>query len=317
MTTIESWAQQVISSVEQVFLGKREVIEQFLVALLCRGHVLIEDVPGLGKTIAARALAASIGGLFSRVQCTPDLLPTDILGVSVFNPQDGEFHFRQGPIHANVVLVDEVNRATPRTQSALLQAMAENQISVEGRTVPLPDPFFVMATENPVEFEGTFPLPEAQKDRFFLSLHVGYPEREVEKQIVEQQRRMTHPVDDIKQVTDPETIRTMQEAVLSVFVDETVFDYMLNLVEASRQAPGVRIGVSPRGTLALYKGSQALAALHGRDFVLPDDVKRLVHGVFDKRIILNADAQIKGLSAEAVVDRVLGSIPVPLLERRS
>jgi MoxR-like ATPase len=315
--TIQQWAEQVVAEVEKVFLGKRLVIERLLVAILCRGHVLIEDVPGLGKTIVARSLATSIGGVFSRIQCTPDLLPADILGVSIYNPQDSEFHFHRGPVHANVVLVDEINRATPRTQSALLEAMAENQVSVEGKNLPLPEPFFVMATQNPVEFEGTFPLPEAQKDRFFLSLSVGYPERDIEKQIVENQRRMTHPVVDLQPVTNPETIRAMQEMVLSVYVDEAVFDYMVNLVEATRGAAGVRIGVSPRGTLALYKGAQALAAIRGRDYVVPDDVKELTHGVFDKRIILSADAQIRGTTVSGIVDRVLDSVPVPVLQSGS
>ncbi len=314
MSKTSEWAQRVISAVNQVFLGKNEVIEQLLVALLCRGHALIEDVPGLGKTIAARALSAAIGGRFSRVQCTPDLLPTDILGVSIFNPKDSEFHFRKGPVHANVLLVDEINRATPRTQSALLQAMAEGEVSVEGTSMPLPDPFFVLATENPVEFEGTFPLPEAQKDRFFLSIGVGYPEREVEKEIVENQRRLSHPVTDMVAVTDPDTVREMQEAVLSIFVEEAVFDYIIDLVHATRSAAGVRIGVSPRGTLALYKGAQALAAIRGRDFVIPDDVKALVHGVFGKRIILNADAQIRGLSVAGIIDGVVDTVSVPLLE---
>ncbi|WP_455382396.1 AAA family ATPase [Salinispira pacifica] len=317
MREVSEWAQKIVAAVDRVFLGKREVIEQLLVALLCRGHVLIEDVPGLGKTIAARALAASIGGRFNRVQCTPDLLPADILGVSVFNPKDSEFHFRKGPVHANILLVDEINRATPRTQSALLQAMAEGEVSVEGRSMPLPDPFIVMATENPVEFEGTFPLPEAQKDRFFLSVSVGYPDREIEKQIVENQRRMTHPVTDLTAVTDPESVHRMQEAVLSVFVEEAVFDYIIDLVQATRGASGVRIGVSPRGSLALYKGSQALAAIRGRDFVTPEDVKELVHGVFEKRIILNADAQIRGLSVSGIIDRILDSVTVPLLRERS
>lgn len=314
MTDIQSWAQQVISSVEQVFLGKREVIERLLVGLLCRGHILLEDVPGVGKTILARALAASIGGRFSRIQCTPDLVPADILGVSVYSRQDDQFHFREGPILANVVLVDEINRATPRTQSAMLEAMAEYQISVEGKRMLLPAPFFLVATENPVEFEGTFPLPEAQKDRFLLSLRVGYPDRDAEKEIVEAQRRISHPVDDVHAVTSPEAITSMQERVVAVHVDEGVFDYVINLVTSTRGYPGVRVGVSPRGSLALYKASQALAAIRGRDFVLPDDVKSLVHGVFDKRLILSAEAMIRGTTSEDVVDRVLESVAVPVIQ---
>ncbi len=313
MRTVPEWSRQITDSVETVFFGKHAVIEKLLVALLCRGHVLLEDVPGVGKTILARALASSLGGEFSRIQCTPDLLPADILGVSVYNPNDGSFTFREGPIMANIVLVDEINRATPRTQSALLEATGEGQVSVEGKQRKLPEPFFVMATENPVEFEGTFPLPEAQKDRFLLSLTVGYPERETEQRIVESQRRLTHPVNDLSAVTDLSDVPALQEEVVSIHVDQSVVDYMSTLVEASRSHQHVRIGVSPRGTLALYKASQALAAVRGRDYVVPEDVKELCRPVFEKRLIMSSQAVIRGITAESVITSILDSTPAPVL----
>ncbi len=315
MQTIRDWAQSIITSVEQVFLGKRSVIEKILVAVLCRGHVLLEDVPGLGKTILARAVAASAGGKFSRIQCTPDLLPADILGVSVFNPREGEFRFREGPIMANIVLVDEINRATPRTQAALLEAMAENQISIEGRQMKLPEPFFIMSTENPVEFEGTFPLPEAQKDRFLLSLEIGYPERGIEAKIIEDQRRTSHPVTDVRAVTETGTILELQKQVVDIHVDPDVLAYILDIVEATRTDASVRIGASPRGSLALYKSSQALAALRGRDYVVPEDVKEMTLPVLLQRIILKSEALLKGHTAREHISTILEKTTVPVLKR--
>lgn len=315
MRAIAEWSQKLINSIGTVFFGKDAVVEKLLVALLCRGHVLLEDVPGVGKTILARALAASLGGQFSRVQCTPDLLPADILGVSVYNPADGTFSFREGPIMANIVLVDEINRATPRTQSALLEATGEGQVSIEGKRRTLPDPFFLIATENPVEFEGTFPLPEAQKDRFLLSLSVGYPDREMEQRIVESQRRLTHPVTDLTAVAALDQVSDLQEQVVSVHVDKDLMDYMSSLVESTRTHGNVRIGVSPRGTIALYKASQALAALRGRDYVVPEDVKELCPSVFGKRIIMSNQAAIRGIGAEAVIRAVLDATPAPVLPR--
>jgi MoxR-like ATPase len=313
VAALDEWGKTLIDSVERVFFGKREVIEKMLVAVLCRGHILLEDVPGVGKTILARAFAASMSGTFSRIQCTPDLLPADVLGVSVYQPKDGTFVFREGPIQANLVLVDEINRATPRTQSALLEAMAENQVSVEGKQKPLPDPFLLIATENPVEFEGTFPLPEAQKDRFLFCLGVGYPTKSVEQRIVESQRRITHPVTDVDAVTSPADVSTLQGEVVKIHVEQSVLDYVLSLVEESRKHPSVRIGVSPRGTLALYKSSQALAALRGRDYVVPDDVKELAPAVFLKRLILKPDAAIKGETSQQVIDAILDRVEVPIL----
>jgi MoxR-like ATPase len=313
MQDVQRWAQRVLDNVETVFFGKREVAERLLVALLCRGHVLLEDVPGMGKTILARALAASLGGRFSRIQCTPDLLPADILGVSVYNPNSGEFSFREGPIMANIVLVDEINRATPRTQSALLEATGEGQVSIEGKRRTLPEPFFLLATENPVEFEGTFPLPEAQQDRFLLSMSIGYAERSVEQQIVESQRRLTHPVTDVTSVVELSDVTALQEEVVHVHVDQSVLDYISSLVEASRTHPNVRIGVSPRGTLALYKSAQSLAAIRGRDYVIPEDIKELCRPVFAKRIILSGQATIRGVTAADVIDSLLDSVSTPTL----
>ena len=313
MQSVAEWASTILDSVETVFFGKRAVIERLLVALLCRGHVLLEDVPGMGKTILARAMAASLGGHFARIQCTPDLLPADILGVSVYSPKDGTFTFREGPIMANVVLVDEINRATPRTQSALLEATGEGQVSIEGKRRELPDPFFLIATENPVEFEGTFPLPEAQQDRFLLSIGIGYPERTIEQQIVHSQRRLTHPVVDVEPVSEIREVHALQEQVVEVHVDQDVLDYICGLVEASRAHPNVRIGVSPRGTLALYKSSQALAAVRGRDYVIPEDVKELCRAVFSKRIILTSQAVIRGIAVDSVITSLLDSVATPVV----
>ncbi len=313
MHPVHAWARSVLDAVEVVFFGKRSVIERLLVALLCRGHVLLEDVPGMGKTILARALAAALGGEFSRIQCTPDLLPADILGVSVYNPSNGTFTFREGPIMANIVLVDEINRATPRTQSALLEATGEGQVSIEGKRRELPDPFFLIATENPVEFEGTFPLPEAQQDRFLLAMDIGYADRAVEQRIVESQRRLTHPVNDVTPVTQIDAVRDLQEQVVAVHVDQSILDYISALVEASRSNPNVRIGVSPRGTLALYKSAQALAAIRGRDYVIPEDVRELCAAVFTKRLILANQASIRGITSDAIVASILESVPTPVV----
>ncbi len=311
---IRNWSKTVIDSIEKIFFGKKEAIEKILVAMLCGGHVLIEDVPGVGKTILARAIAISFSGKFSRIQCTPDLLPTDVLGVSIYNPKEGNFKFRAGPIISNIVLVDEINRATPRTQSALLEAMAENQITVEGKVFKLPEPFFLIATENPIEFEGTFPLPEAQKDRFFLSIEIGYPSRNAESLILETQRRTTHPITDLKAATDLQTIIKIKEDVVKVEVDNKLRDYIIDIVEASRNNKMIQLGISPRGSLALYKGAQALAAIRGRDFVTPEDIKELVVPIFLKRIILSSEYLIKGETVKDVLKNLLETVDVPVLK---
>jgi MoxR-like ATPase len=311
---IKTWAHTIISAVEEVFFGKREVIEKLLVSLLCGGHVLVEDVPGVGKTILARAIAMCLGGDFRRIQCTPDLLPADIIGVSIYNPREAVFTFHPGPIHSNVILVDEINRATPRTQSALLEAMAENQVTVEGKPVSLPSPFFVIATENPIEFEGTFPLPEAQKDRFFPTIKIGYPPRDAESRILETQRRTTHPILDVTPVSTLELVSEIQKLVVNVRVDNSLKEYILDIVEASRKHPLFQLGISPRGSLALYKGAQALAALRGRDFITPEDIKELALPIFSKRVIIKAEQLIKGITEETAITRLLDTVELPLFK---
>ncbi len=314
MDKVAAWARGVRASVERVFYGKSEVIDRLLVTLLCRGHALIEDVPGVGKTILSRALARSLGGEFKRIQCTPDLLPADVLGVSVYSPKTGEFQFKQGPILTNILLVDEVNRATPRTQSALLEAMGEGQISMDGRVIPLPEPFFMMATENPVEFEGTFPLPEAQKDRFLMTVQVGYPPRDAELMMLESQRRLTHPVVDLEPMTDLGTVREMQEAILQVHVAPSLQGYLLDLVDETRRDPRLALGVSPRGSLALFRGSQALAALDGRAYVVPEDIKSLALPVLKKRMILKPEQVMRGVDEVQVIRDVLDRVEVPVFK---
>jgi MoxR-like ATPase len=313
MNEIQDWGVKVCASVERVFFGKHDVIEKILASILCRGHILIEDVPGVGKTILARAIAASLGGSLSRIQCTPDLMPADILGISIFNPQKGEFTFRPGPIEANVVLVDEINRATPRTQSALLEAMAEGQVSIDNTIRPLPKPFLLLATENPIDFEGTFPLPEAQKDRFFLSLTVGYPSRESEEMILDSQNKeLAHPVESVTAVSSPEEILKYQKDILSVYVSAELRGYILDLADATRTSTMLKLGVSPRGSLALFRGAQALAALRGRDFVVPEDIRELILPVFSKRIILKPDQLLKGITEAIAIQRITENITVPI-----
>jgi len=307
---IAEFARRIRENIETVFLGKTAVLDMLITAFLARGHVLLEDVPGTGKTILARAFAASLNLSFARIQCTPDLLPADILGVSVWR-QGEEFVYRPGPLVNQFVLVDEINRATPRTQSALLEAMAEGQISVDGKRYALPEPFFVLATENPVEFEGTFPLPEAQKDRFLLSLGIGYPDPESESLILENQRRLSHPVTDIKPVAQAEEIAPLQDAVTRIHVDPVVRDYLLSLVAATRKEPHLRIGISPRGSLALYRSAQAYAGLQNRDYVTPEDVKKMAGSVFRQRFLLSSEAIVRGVLPERIIQSILDSTPIP------
>jgi len=306
---IAEFAQRIRTNIESVFLGKTTVVDTLITAFLACGHVLLEDVPGTGKTILARAFAASMDLSFARIQCTPDLLPADILGVSIWRQE--EFVYKPGPLVNQFVLVDEINRATPRTQAALLEAMAESQISIDGKCFPLPEPFFVLATENPVEFEGTFPLPEAQKDRFLLSLGIGYPDVESESLMLENQRRLTHPITDIKPVATAAEVAPLREAVSRIHVDPVVKDYLLALVRATRNEQQLRAGVSPRGSLALYRSAQAYAGLKNRDYVTPEDVKEMAKSVFRQRLLLTSEAFVRGIVPDRIIQSILDTIPIP------
>jgi MoxR-like ATPase len=302
---ITQFTDRAICNVETVIVGKRQQIELLMVALLCQGHVLIEDVPGTGKTMLARAMAASLGIGFKRLQCTPDLLPNDITGVSVFNQKTNAFEFRPGPVFVNTLLADEINRATPRTQAALLEAMQEQQVTVDGVTRPLPAPFLVLATQNPIEYEGTFPLPEAQLDRFLIRLSLGYPEADDEIQILRNLRKR-HPIETVAQVVDGAELLNLHDAVTDVHVDESLERYILAIVRATRSHPDVALGASPRGSLALYKTAQALAALRERDYVIPDDVKMLVPLTLAHRLTVKPDSQLRGRTTRTILAEILG-----------
>ncbi|MGB8981736.1 MAG: MoxR family ATPase [Anaerolineales bacterium] len=311
MEEVRKLVAPLIENVEHVIVGKRPTLEYILVALLCEGHVLLEDVPGSGKTMLARSIAASLGISFKRIQCTPDLLPNDITGVSVFNQKSGEFEFHSGPIFVNILLADEINRATPRTQAALLEAMQEQQVTVDGVTRDLPRPFLVLATQNPIEYEGTFPLPEAQLDRFLMRLSMGYPSRADERQILVNLWR-EHPITKLGKVVDGYELLSLQKRVWDVNVDATLQDYIVSLAEATRDHPDLSLGVSPRGTLALLKASQALAAIRGRDYVIPEDVKTLVPLTLAHRLILKPEAELRGHTAHTVLEQVLEKTPLDL-----
>ncbi|MCS6881758.1 MAG: MoxR family ATPase [Oscillochloridaceae bacterium] len=310
MDSVKAFADRVINNVDQVIVGKRQAVELVLVALLCRGHVLLEDVPGTGKTVLAKSIARSIGCSFKRIQFTPDLLPSDVTGVSIFNQQSREFEFRPGPVFAQIVLADEINRATPKTQSALLEAMEERQITVDGETYVLPAPFIVLATQNPIEYEGTFPLPEAQLDRFLLRLHLGYPERLDEIAILKRQRQ-AHPLDSLQPVADIDELLQLQRTITEVYVDDLIEEYIVSLVSATRHHEDVYLGASARGSLALYRTAQARAAMRGHDFVTPDDIKALAGAVLGHRMIISPAARIRNVTAGAVIDEILGAVAVP------
>jgi MoxR-like ATPase len=310
-TDIGTFTARIIDNVENVIIGKREQIELLLVALLCQGHVLLEDVPGTGKTMLARSIAISMGIDFKRLQCTPDLLPNDITGVSIFLQHESRFEFRPGPLFVNILLADEINRATPRTQSALLEAMQESQVTVDGVTHPLPRPFLVLATQNPIEFEGTFPLPEAQLDRFLMRLSIGYPTQADERQIIRSQRQ-THPINHLAAVVNGQELLPLSREVAEVHVDESLEDYILRLIQATRSHPDLVLGASPRGSLALYKTSQALAALQGRTYAIPDDVKKLVPLTLAHRLILRPESQLRGRTTLSVLKDILDQTDLPL-----
>jgi MoxR-like ATPase len=311
---VQEFSSAVIANVEKVIVGKRPAIELVLIALLCEGHILIEDAPGTGKTMLARAVASSTGLDFKRIQCTPDLLPNDVTGVSIFNQQNRQFEFRPGPAFSNLLLADEINRATPRTQSALLEAMGEGQVTVDGITYPLPKPFMVLATQNPIEFEGTFPLPEAQMDRFLLRLRIGYPDLSDEDEMMQRQQ-LVHPIETLGQVVDEEHTPEFQRQVRRVYVVESVRRYILDLVHATRDHSSLILGASPRGSLALFRTAQAHAALRGRDFVIPDDVKHLAVACLAHRMVMNPESVLRGETSAGVVRELLKKVEVPVTAR--
>ena len=303
-------ARRIVENVSKVIVGKERVIEQALAAVIAQGHLLIEDVPGVGKTMLAKSISASIGCSFKRIQFTPDLLPSDIVGVSIYNQSTREFEFRPGPVMSQVVLADEINRATPKTQSALLEAMEELQVSVDGVTRSLDRPFVVMATQNPIEYEGTFPLPEAQLDRFLLRISLGYPSFSEELSVIERQEQ-THPIDELEAVATPEDVISLQNAAKNVYVDGAVREYIVGLIEATRSHEDVFLGASPRASLGMFRAVRALALLQDRDYVIPDDVKDLAYSVLGHRLILAPSARMRGLQTGQVIDGLLGLVEVP------
>jgi MoxR-like ATPase len=310
---VPATAKKIIANVERVIIGKRQEVVLALVAYLCEGHVLLEDVPGVAKTMLARAIAKSVGCSFKRVQCTPDLLPTDITGASIFNQKANEFEFRPGPIFAQIVLADEINRATPRTQAALLEAMAERQVTVDGITHVLAAPFLVVATQNPIDHEGTFPLPEAQLDRFLVRLSLGYPSQEEESKMLERLQR-GHPIDDLQAVVAVEELLACQQAVREVYIDERVRNYVVEIVRASREHDDVMLGGSPRASMALLRTAQALSAVRGHNFVLPDDIKRMAAPVLMHRLILRPESRLRKVTAATVVEELLENVPAPMIQ---
>lgn len=307
---IQELASRIVDNVETVIVGKRESVQLTVLGLLCQGHILIEDVPGVGKTVLAKSLARSVGCSFQRIQFTPDMLPSDVTGVSIFSQKTREFEFRPGPIFAQIVLVDEINRATPKTQSALLESMEERQVTVDGKTHMLERPFMVLATQNPIEYEGTFPLPEAQLDRFLLRIKLGYPEKLQEIDILDRQQYV-HPVEEITQVVSVEELLQAQRAIKDVYLDEKVKEYIVEIVRQTRVHPEVYLGSSSRGALAIYRLGQARAAMFGRDYVLPDDVKALVEPALSHRIIVGPAARIKDIEPDTIVEEILERVPVP------
>lgn len=309
-TSVQEIAERVAQSVGQVIIGKRNEVRLAILGLLCQGHILLEDIPGVGKTMMARSLAKALGCTFNRIQFTPDMLPSDITGVSIFNPKTREFEFRAGPIMSQIVLADEINRATPKTQSALLEAMEEGQITVDGVTYELNTPFMILATQNPIEYEGTFPLPEAQLDRFLIRIQMGYPQPNEELTILSAQQYQ-HPIKNLQQVISLQELISAQQAIKEVYVAEEVKQYIINLVTASRRHPDVYLGSSPRGSIALFRTSQARAAMAGREYVIPDDVKALAEVTLAHRVIVGPSARIKNITSRTIIQDILQTAPVP------
>ncbi len=309
-TEIQTFVTKLSANLEKVIVGKHQTLELVIIGLLCQGHLLIEDVPGVGKTMLARSLAKSLGCSFSRIQVTPDMLPTDVTGVSIFNQVTRQFEFRPGPLMSQIVLADEINRATPKTQSALLEAMEERQITVDGITHPLQEPFLVLATQNPIEYEGTFPLPEAQLDRFLMRIRLGYPSMSEEVKVLEIQQ-LRHPIRDLQSVITVDEVLKMQEAIKNIYASPAVKRYVVELTRSTRDNSDVYLGASPRGSLGLFRAGQARAAINGRDYVLPDDIKALAEFILAHRMVVNPAARLRNISAAQVVQELLNVLPVP------
>ncbi|HVP21401.1 MAG TPA: MoxR family ATPase [Anaerolineaceae bacterium] len=307
MTDIQEYAFSVLDNIEKVIIGKRSTIEFLMVALLSEGHILLEDVPGTGKTMLARSLATSLRGKFKRLQCTPDLLPNDVTGVAVYNQKSSEFEFHPGPIFVNILLVDEINRATPRTQSALLESMQEQQVTIEGVTYPLPRPFLVIATQNPIEYEGTFPLPEAQLDRFLMKLSVGYPSHSDERRLLTHLSH-EHPINQLNSVVDGSQLVEFQHKVWDIYIEESLQEYIVQLINATRTHRDLLLGASPRASLALFRASQAFAAIQGRDHVIPDDIQKLVPVILGHRLIVSPEAQLRGRTTPMILEEILKTV---------
>jgi len=303
--------QGLLDNLNKVLIGKPKVTNMVAVALLCQGHVLIEDVPGLGKTILVKGLAKSLGCVYNRIQFTPDLLPADVVGITVYNQKTAEFQYRPGPVMANIVLADEINRTSPKTQSSLLEAMEEGQVSVDGKTWPLPAPFMVLATQNPIEYEGTFPLPEAQLDRFLLRLEIGYPSQETEETIIRSQEDGHHPLESLTQVVEISDLQAAQEQVAKVRLSDSLVKYIITICDRTRKHPALYLGASPRGSLALARTAKALAWLQGRDYVIPDDVKEMAVPVLAHRLILNPEERLRDVTPLEIIRQILNTVPVP------